>query len=272
MAGISLRHKWRRKSHENLSPESPAAQRPLQADIINRMTKGEAEKARTGDVRALQLFRYNSHNSHQSANFEQKHVHCDSELLELEQQLRELVQEEICVREESDILTIATQERLRIMNERYWLLKQKWSYTRSSVRFGYLGRGFDLWRSHRRWYMHRYLVEDCAARGGCCARACNCCLDRKIPDTRQLGVGHCTLECGCCRRDRGFEISDSDKEHLKTNFFLNRESSHWRLFRQASIWGLDDSGKNPFDLIDAPPSYGQVSNEARLVGEGKTFH
>lgn len=268
MAGISLR----RKSHEKLSPESPAAQRPLQADIIHKMTKDEAKKARKGDVQALQLFRYNYHTSRQSANPAKKNMHCDSDLLELEQELRELVQEEIYVREELENPTKATQERLRIMNERYWFLKQKWCYTRSSVRFGYLGRGFDLWRSHPRWYMHYVLVEDCATRGGCCARVCNCCVDRKIPDTRQLGVGHCTLECGCCRRDRGFEISDSDKEQLKTNFICDRESTHWLLVKKASMWGLDDSGKNPFDLIDAPPSYGQVSNEARLVGEGKTFH
>ncbi|EFQ96666.1 hypothetical protein MGYG_08589 [Nannizzia gypsea CBS 118893] len=51
----------------------------------------------------------------------------------------------------------------------------------------------------------RYLVEACEARGGCCARACQCCMKPRgqYPDKR-LYYAHCTLFCGCCVRSRGF--------------------------------------------------------------------
>ena len=134
----------------------------------------------------------------------------------VEEDLREVVQEEISIKEEHNILKKNAEERLYALNVKYWLLMQEWVDCRSCFRIGWLQRAFELWRSHPKWYMHRTLVEDCASRQGCCAHGCGCCLNRKIDPTHTLGVGHCTVECRCCRRARGFDISEEDKKLLRS--------------------------------------------------------
>lgn len=144
------------------------------------------------------------------------------------------------------------------------------------MEYGIQSRGFDLWRSHPRWYMHRELIKHCAGRQGCCARGCGCCVDRKIDPSRRLGVGHCTLECGCCRRARGFEVSEEDKKSLKEEFKNNKDSKRsYRLIRMrpVSIWGLTgDNWENPFDMIDAPPSYDQIEAKEKKSLVGRLQH
>ncbi|CDM38077.1 unnamed protein product [Penicillium roqueforti FM164] len=134
-------------------------------------------------------------------------------LLFVEEDLREIFQEEISIKEGADLNKDA-KERLDALNARYWLLEQKCWHYHSCLADGYQLRAFELWRSHPKWYMHRVLVEDCASRHGC-ARGCGCCLSRNIDPTRRLGVGHCTFECGCYRRARGFDVSEEDKKLLK---------------------------------------------------------
>ncbi|KAK2762235.1 hypothetical protein FQN54_001245 [Arachnomyces sp. PD_36] len=61
--------------------------------------------------------------------------------------------------------------------------------------------------------------QQCARLGGCCGRGCNCCRqplrEYMLPgDTRgkkSAIYGHCTVDCGCCIRDRGFYKPDTDK-------------------------------------------------------------
>lgn len=145
---------------------------------------------------------------------------------------------------------------------RYWLFARKWWKGRGRFSQGPVSRGFELWRSHPRWYMHSALVEDCAMKGGCCGRDCGCCVDRVVGPTRKLGVGHCTVECGCYRTDRGFELAPDEKKMFKDQFGFARGGDSYSTHEQrdpyysriylASIWGLLPNGKgnlNPFDSI-----------------------
>lgn len=184
-------------------------------------------------------------------------------LLFIEEDIREVVQEEISIKEGNATPGTNAEERLRVLNKKYWLLSQRWWYCRSDLEDLQL-RGFILWRSHPQWYMHRMLVEECAGRQGCCARGCGCCVNRKMLPSRSLGVGHCTLECACCRRARGFEVSPTDKKLMKEQFKNTVQERGYRItrYRQVSIWGLvGDRRENPFDMIDAPPSYDQIEKK-----------
>lgn len=81
-------------------------------------------------------------------------------------------------------------------------------------------RGFKQWRSDHRWYMHSVLVEDCVNRGGCCNRDCGCCVshERETSSLGGLGIGHCAVECGCCSKARGFDLTAKEKNVLETRF------------------------------------------------------
>ena len=56
--------------------------------------------------------------------------------------------------------------------------------------------------------------DDCLDGLGCCARGCGCCKkDRKHPG-QALGAippSHCTIDCGCCIRWRGFRHPEDSK-------------------------------------------------------------
>ncbi|KAL1969003.1 hypothetical protein VTN77DRAFT_837 [Rasamsonia byssochlamydoides] len=76
-------------------------------------------------------------------------------------------------------------------------------------------------RNHKgkplRWHQEKDL---CAKRGGCCGRECRCCekalgsyASYPQPDATPVIVyiyGHCTVNCGCCVRFRGFHKPDPD--------------------------------------------------------------
>ncbi|KAJ5731921.1 hypothetical protein N7493_003402 [Penicillium malachiteum] len=175
--------------------------------------------------------------------------------------LREVVQEEISIQLGISGKDTQDSERLEILNKKYWLLEQKWWYSYLYLKDGCQRRAFDLWRSHTKWYMHQMLKDDCASRNGCCARGCGCCHLREPSPKRKLGVGHCTVECGCCRNARGFEVSEEDKRVLKKEYraMMNRLPEH-RIILVAT-WGVaGDCFESPFDMIqvDAPPSYGSL--------------
>jgi hypothetical protein len=106
--------------------------------------------------------------------------------------------------------------------------------------------------------MHQYLVQDCAGKGGCCGRDCGCCINRPADlDTRKLGVGHCTVECGCCNKARGFELTEDEKKAYDKRFNFSRENplGHYeRASLQVLLFGILETKEiNPFDLIYEPP-------------------
>ncbi|KAJ5793746.1 hypothetical protein N7457_000345 [Penicillium paradoxum] len=245
MPPASLR---RTSTNKRTTPHSPKKMM-----IGGEKTQIEIRLERDGNINALQRYRYLTWRKNAI------HPEVSYELLDTEESLREVVQEELSIKEEN-ASGLNTQERLRVLHTKYWLLSQRWWYCRSDLEDLQL-RGFTLWRSHPQWYMHRSLVEECAGRQGCCARGCGCCLNRKVLPSRSLGVGHCTLECACCRRARGFEVSPANKKLLKEQFKNTVQERGYRItrYRLVSIWGLvGDSRENSFDMIDAPPSYDQI--------------
>lgn len=157
-----------------------------------------------GQIHALQEYRYKEY-------FNQKLDNPDdefSDFLTTEGRLREIVQREACLADDTsrspDDTTLLRE--LQALSEEYFLVERRWYDLTDRFTFGPLKRAFELWQSHPQWYLHRLLSEDCAKRGGCCGRACRCCHRRKPPSVRKFGVGHCTVECACCQEFRGFKL------------------------------------------------------------------
>jgi hypothetical protein len=230
-------------------------------------TQDEIEIEQSGDIDALQRYRWNvvHQNKYHYAN---RAV----ELLRVEQELRSTVQEEQILAEKPETtrswsIYNDTQSKLQALDKRYWLLERQWWKVRNSFVEGPLIRGFDLWRSHPLWYMHRVLVEDCERRGGCCSRSCGCCVNREIGKTRQLGAGHCMVACGCCHRAPGFELTEKEKMGFLTDFHIVDDHSLYRLrINRVSIWGLSlDSHVSPFDMIIMPRGWEKVLSKEQMT-------
>lgn len=255
-----------------------SADKPTRSEIDlalpGEKTQDEIKIEKSGDIDALQRYRWNMVRKAPS------YVGRAIELLRIEQDLRNTVQEEQCLAKKPEatgswlLYRNDVQAVLQALKKRYWLLELQWWKVRNSFVEGPLIRAFDLWRSHPLWYMHRVLFEDCVRKGGCCSRGCGCCADRKIDKTRQLGAGHCMVECGCCHQARGFELTKKEKEEFLRDFHIVDDNSFYRQrVNRASIWGLSlDSHDSPFDLIVMPPGYeSDVSKEQTRRGKADQF-
>ncbi|KGO68118.1 hypothetical protein PITC_053760 [Penicillium italicum] len=221
-------------------------------------TQDEIRIEASGDINALQRYR-------RSAVYRAEYCSINRavELLRVEQDLRDILQEEQWLTKKPDstsswpLYRNDVQAQLQALNKRYWLLEREWWKVRNLFVEGPLIRGFDLWRSHPLWYMHRVLFEDCVRRGGCCSRRCGCCVNRSLNGTRRLGAGHCTLTCGCCHQSRGFELTEGEETKIFQDFHVVDDNTFYRMrINRVSIWGLSlDSHDSPFDLIVMPPGY-----------------
>lgn len=73
-------------------------------------------------------------------------------------------------------------------------------------------------RENPAWYLRPELVQDCIARGGCCGRDCRCCESRHINHNTKgkwkPGAGHCTVECHCCCKNRGFPLEGDERQEV----------------------------------------------------------
>lgn len=73
-------------------------------------------------------------------------------------------------------------------------------------------------RENPAWYLRPELVQDCIARGGCCGRDCRCCESRHINHNTKgkwkPGAGHCTVECHCCCKNRGFSLEGDERQEV----------------------------------------------------------
>lgn len=227
-----------------LTSTQPAA---LPAEATDR----EASLEKSGDINSLQRYRLHHFLLEMGEMGEDKRYDPLLELLSIEQELRETVQMEISLKENvREKMTGESPEEHTHLHKQIYLLERDWWQAHDECLEGVLMRGFELWRSHPRWYMHETLVTDCARKGGCCGRNCGCC-DRDSDSHYKFGVGHCTVECGCCRKHRGFDLTVEEKDEYKTK--LPHGSSYnpyWNRIYLAAIWGLcigrDD---NPFDMI-----------------------
>ena len=109
-------------------------------------------------------------------------------------------------------------QQLEEIREEYWLHRQELIKLESEKPRGLT---IDKWEMFRRCKNRQGLTlawvrdsQACARHGGCCGRDCGCC-DRPLKqflmptgDSRgkeKSGIyGHCTVECPCCIRFRGF--------------------------------------------------------------------
>lgn len=162
------------------------------------------------------------------------------DFINTELDLQECVQEEIFKKEErlrvSDSLkiqSVSQQEKslvnkldqdLEELNKRYWRLDQTANRLLRSCPSDAFSVVLLQYPKEARWHLATDLRADCAHRGGCCGRACQCC-GRPRDTTRQRAYGHCTAACGCCRRHRGFELTAEDRALASPRFEIS-DASH----------------------------------------------
>lgn len=180
-----------------------------------------------------------------------------SSILEHDRKIRRTTQREECLLKEvqdlvardSIALPVETQ-RLRelqrlltVVRKNYWALRHNWLVLRDQLK-GPTLRGLYACRSDPRWYLTDTLRRHCAEYGGCCGRECQCCENRSAYANfeRTLGLGHCTFECGCCSKARGFDLTSKEIKELDAG--CGRPGRHLdcslciRLI-SASFWGFE---------------------------------
>lgn len=91
------------------------------------------------------------------------------------------------------------------------------------------------------------LVDDCVGRKGCFRRRCGCCISLAWDELFRWGLVSVTaLFRGCCRENRGFDISEKSLEamieapHLvcwERNHKLDPNFYEYHIY-PATIWGL----------------------------------
>ncbi|KAJ5563008.1 hypothetical protein N7461_001769 [Penicillium sp. DV-2018c] len=176
--------------------------------LLNEPSRRETELQKNGDINALQRYRRDRY-------FYELELRGGcyplEDFLETERQLRETAQKKMRLGDQSG----QNKQDLGDLHKRYWDLERQWGEIRSTFPDGPLTRAFDFWRSHPTWYMHRVLREDCAARGGCCSRECECCLTRSHISAHAHAAGHCTAECGCCRETKVPGLSEIKEVGLR---------------------------------------------------------
>jgi hypothetical protein len=135
------------------------------------------------------------------------------------------------------------QQRLRVVKKSHWNLQRDWFVLRDQL-IGSTRRGFIECRSNLRWYLSDTLRRRCEEWGGCCSRGCQCCESRSAHTNseRKLGAGHCTVDCGCCSKARGFEFTpketkDPDARWIRTGRFL--DCSICKQLVSTSFWGYE---------------------------------
>jgi hypothetical protein len=225
------------------------------SSIFDGKTVIEVALEKSGDINALQ--RYRQKIIPRTADEFEIPV---MRLISYEYGLRATVQREISLNEELTekrrSLTEIEKE-LQDLKKQYWFFMQERCQAKSALPTGPLTRAIDLWRSHPRWYMHQFLVQSCAERGGCCGRDCGCCVNRPIPQSRKLGVGHCTTECGCCAEYRGFDLTEDDKRKRLEIWDISangRSKIYSRVVLNVLLFGtLETQHISPFDMIYNPP-------------------
>ncbi|RAK98863.1 uncharacterized protein BO80DRAFT_147620 [Aspergillus ibericus CBS 121593] len=90
----------------------------------------------------------------------------------------------------------------------------------------------------KKWQLSKWLKDECAARGGCCARGCGCCKKQRS-QARPGFVGHCTFACACCEEARGYEVENYEAMDIgHTHQTLVKGNSRGKALIKAYVWGL----------------------------------
>jgi hypothetical protein len=102
------------------------------------------------------------------------------------------------------------------------------------------------------------LTDDCASRGGCYARKYGYYKRRTLSSQRKRGHGHCTVECRCCIRDRGFELTEEEKEQNRQYFedlLWDRDASYALNMAVGHFWDvITDEDQASEDTKPNPPA------------------
>lgn len=219
-------------------------------------TNYETHLERLGDINTLQRLRYQAWCKTLTGRDPGYFLLC------VEEAMREIVQAELDTQESPPVLETEAQKRLQDLDSEWSFLYIRWWRYRSRMSPPQ-SRAFMTWRAHPKWYMHRALIEDCVARGGCCARGCGCCHGRKIDESRKFGAGHCTSECACCQKERPPVFKRTTLLNDEQMEGLEERRRRLKRIKRVSIWGFDgDAQYNPFDMIDLPSSCIEIPREA----------
>lgn len=129
----------------------------------------------------------------------------------------------------------------------YVQCRSDYSDHRWHIPSGLFRRAFVSWRYNpdSNWYLSTSLNRECVLRGGCCSRACGCCLRVRKTD-RIPNLFHCTEFCPCCLATNGLSPSDHipdidvkvEEDTVKFNVIYGQDLYSRRVYR-AHIWGVD---------------------------------
>lgn len=174
-------------------------------------------------------------------------------LIETDIRLREVVQREILLKHEYNQLAanptsnqvelyVYNQE-LAALNKEYWRLESTYNALEAACPSEPARRAYASVRRDPRWHLSNFWIRrDCARRGGCCGRRCQCC-ENPPESNRMKGWGHCTSQCNCCYRARGFPASTADRKLCQPEFHIGDEDeSGWDPYslalHTAYVWGV----------------------------------
>jgi hypothetical protein len=172
-------------------------------------------------------------------------------IIETELHLRETTQRECYIKEliqcQQTYTTISEKARLEALIEElisldrtYRNVEQSYERVVAKCPEGSMKSVYLSLRRQPQWHMmSQWLRQDCANRGGCCGRACQCC--ENLPDPRRVkGWGHCTEQCGCCYRARGFLVTAENRRRMNPCFDLTASprSEYSKEMFLAHIWSL----------------------------------
>jgi hypothetical protein len=138
-------------------------------------------------------------------------------------------------------------EVLEVPPRAYWYIERELYMKEALLPKGAFLRAYNLWRSNPKWYLHPELVNDCAGNGGCCGSDCGCCEKRVQATERRRAAGHCTMECDCCARRRGFHcVTFEEKEKAIALYTTTLEDkTHRRRMQRAYFFGIDSGTADP---------------------------
>lgn len=133
------------------------------------------------------------------------------------------------------------EEELQNINREYIIhYRNHWKLRVEAPR-GPLKWAFDVTNKRSMWASLPWLKEDCAGRGGCCARSCGCCAKPRDTNRHLYNQGHCTTACACCIHAHA--IDDQNALDDIKDFPFDATSLPWsgytRRVIQAYIFRLD---------------------------------